>query len=76
MLSGRPVSGIEIASRLERLEKEHATTVTELAAAKEQLAAKNQELARTGSSVSVSAIKIPAPYYTKADVERILEAMF
>ena len=56
MLSGRPVSGIEIASRLERLEKEHATTVIELAATKEQLAAKNQELAKVGSSVSVSAI--------------------
>jgi hypothetical protein len=75
MLSGRPVSGLEIASRLQRLEKEHARTVAELAAAKEQLATKNQELVKAGSSVTVTATKIPPAQYNKAQIGKILEAI-
>jgi len=37
MLSGRPVGGREVVERLERLEKEHAATVSELTATKQQL---------------------------------------
>jgi hypothetical protein len=49
MLTGRPVSGREVVQRLERLEQEHAATVSQLATAKLQLNQKSQELQRITS---------------------------
>jgi hypothetical protein len=69
-------TGLEGASRLEHLEKEHRSTLADLAAAREQLASKDHELAQAKTSVIVTATKISAPYYTKADVGRLLEATY
>jgi hypothetical protein len=44
MLSGRKISGLEVVTRLERLEAEHSATVLELAATKQQLDTKHREL--------------------------------
>jgi hypothetical protein len=52
MLSGRRVSGLEVVSRLEKLEKQHAQTVMELAAANEQLQKKQRELNEANAPTS------------------------
>jgi hypothetical protein len=71
MLSGRPVSGLEMATRLERLEKEHASTVSELAAAKQQLAAKKPEVVPVPD-----ATKQPTPpYYARAEIDAMLTSL-
>jgi len=77
MLSGRKISGLEVVSRLERLEKEHAATVSALAATKEQLETKKRELAAANSTttVTVNATKIPAPKYNRAQIGHIVEAL-
>ena len=77
MLSGRKISGLEVVSRLERLEKEHAATVSELAATKEQLETKKQELAAANptTTLTANATKIRAPTYNRAQIGHIVEAI-
>ncbi|WP_079586606.1 hypothetical protein [Bradyrhizobium lablabi] len=68
MLTGRPVSGLEIATRLEAVEKELSDT-------KAQLEAKNQQLAKASSTATINATTIPPAKYNKAQIGKILEAI-
>ena len=66
MLSGRRVSGLEVVSRLEKLEKEHAATVSELSATKQKLGEKEKQLA----SAPTTPDKPLEPMMTEYDVSR------
>jgi hypothetical protein len=71
MLSGRRVSALEVVSRLEKLEGEHAKTISELATAKQQLEAKQQELtAATTTNQSVQ-----KPRYNDSEIRDMIDVM-
>lgn len=69
MLSGRRVSGLEVVSRLEKLEGEHAKTVSELAATKQQLESKQQELA------AVTNQSTQKPRYNDGEIREMIDVM-
>jgi hypothetical protein len=72
MLSGRKISGLEVVSRLERLEQEHAKTVSELATTKQQLESKRQELAAVTTANQPIQIK---PRYNEDEIRKMIGVM-
>lgn len=77
MLSGRPVSGRGVVERLERLETEHAATVLELTAAKQQLEDKNKELAAVPAPTKppTQSILIATRYYSAKNKEEVADRL-
>jgi hypothetical protein len=70
MLSGRKVSGLEVVQRLERLEKVHAGTVSELSETKQKLEEKEKQIAAAGESK-----RDIKPRYNDGEIRKLLDVM-